>query len=720
MTLLRWTVFVRMLTMVPVVLSLFWTVLSQAGLTIAIVASWIAIVLAEHRVWQKLRLRVIGAATVLLFLLVALFRHIVLDWSIVPTLLGSVGALWLDMVLWVGIGFGSTVLTLRVLAKRYTFWFFVELALIALGTAVIFFPHQYKIIMRPLWLSDLAWSMGLEPSIALGLIGAVLATVLSILTVLEQSNRRHFSVVLFPLLALLALIFVDPLEMDTPPPPQQLEDILNGGQSAEKGQGAGGSNGGDDNEQNVNSGQQEKQSSANGQPPPVAVVLLGDDYKPANEVFYFRQEIQSWYNGFRLVAPTDPDIPYEAAKGFPDRMVEFSVPPSIDEYRKRVLADVALLTEHTSPFMLESPLSYTPTINPRPGRFNRTYRTESAALNIGYEQFLELHVGNPTWSPNYWSHLTDRPRDQRYAELAEEIISTLPLEYRDNLVAQAFAVKLYLDEQTKYTMSERHETAQDPTGEFLFGPHAQFTGYCVHTSHAAVFLWRALGIPARVGVGYATPMEQQKGSAILVLGTDAHSWPELYIEELGWVILDIAPQTVLDEMGEGPDLEMLDALEELARAEPDSQFRRAINWRSLWLEYRGVVFTTLNGLLALATVLLFFRKWDRRYRYRKSGDVYWLYVSALDALSEQGWVRKTGESPEQFAKRLESNFPSLTPIVWAQIEAVFDESDTRSMTVSTLDALRTHRVQLSVEIVQNTTRWRWVGWLNPFSPWLSK
>ena len=39
---------------------------------------------------------------------------------------------------------------------------------------------------------------------------------------------------------------------------------------------------------------------------------------------------------------------------------------------------------------------------------------------------------------------------------------------------------------------------------------------------------------------------------------------------------DIAPQTVLDEMGEGPDMEMLDALEELARAEPDSQFRRAI------------------------------------------------------------------------------------------------------------------------------------------------
>ena len=35
-----------------------------------------------------------------------------------------------------------------------------------------------------------------------------------------------------------------------------------------------------------------KQSGSQGQPQPVAVVLLGDDYTPANETFYLRQEIQ--------------------------------------------------------------------------------------------------------------------------------------------------------------------------------------------------------------------------------------------------------------------------------------------------------------------------------------------------------------------------------------------------------------------------------------------
>ena len=151
-------------------------------------------------------------------------------------------------------------------------------------------------------------------------------------------------------------------------------------------------------------------------------------------------------------------------------------------------------------------------------------------------------------------------------------------------------------------------------------------------------------VSLRVGVGYATPAEQQKGSAILVLANDAHSWAELYIEELGWVILDIAPQTVLDEMGEGPDMEMLDALEELARAEPDSQFRRAINWRALWNQYRGYL---LNGIgLALTTcgVWLVIYKVRRRRTYRSKPTPYWVYVSALDALSEQGWARRKGET----------------------------------------------------------------------------
>ena len=68
-------------------------------------------------------------------------------------------------------------------------------------------------------------------------------------------------------------------------------------------------------------------------------------------------------------------------------------------------------------------------------------------------------------------------------------------------------------------------------------------------------------------MGYATPAEQQKGSAILVLANDAHSWPMNSILK-NWVGSSwTSPlKRSLDEMGEGPDMEMLDALEELAQS----------------------------------------------------------------------------------------------------------------------------------------------------------
>ena len=118
--------------------------------------------------------------------------------------------------------------------------------------------------MRPLWLSDLAWSVGLEPSLALGIIGALLATLLSIQTVLDRSRRIHPSIIFFPILVILALILVNPLEMETPPPPQRLEDIKGGGSMSDKGglDKRGGASGGqaDQNDRIIITGSQEKQN----------------------------------------------------------------------------------------------------------------------------------------------------------------------------------------------------------------------------------------------------------------------------------------------------------------------------------------------------------------------------------------------------------------------------------------------------------------------------
>ena len=244
-----------------------------------------------------------------------------------------------------------------------------------------------------------------------------------------------------------------------------------------------------------------------------------------------------------------------------------------------------------------------------------------------------MHIGNPEWSNEYWSHLTDRPKDRRYSELAERIVSELPIEYQDNLRLRLLPMlRIWMNKPDM--MSERHETASDPTGEF-FGPHAQFTGYCVHTSHAAAFLVGIRFLPCWCRV--CDPAEQQKGSAIWFSQT-TRTFTELYVGK-SWV----GPSALETHHkrswmnGDGPDMEILDALEELARAEPDSQFRRAVNWRALGNQYSGVL---LNGvafvLFSIAGCLPSMR---RRITYRKNPTPYWVYVSALDALSEQGWTR---------------------------------------------------------------------------------
>ena len=164
-------IMVRSLTMIPVFISIFWTVLPGYGIFVAIMGSWLAIALAELDILNALRTRVVITGTILFNLLIVVVLNWLVQLTSISELFGGTSVLVAHTLLWSILGVGSVVLGLRLMAKRSGAWFFVEMGLIALATAVIFFPHQYKIVIRPLWLSDLAWSIGLEPSVALGLIG---------------------------------------------------------------------------------------------------------------------------------------------------------------------------------------------------------------------------------------------------------------------------------------------------------------------------------------------------------------------------------------------------------------------------------------------------------------------------------------------------------------------------------------------------------------------
>ncbi|MET9773854.1 DUF3488 and transglutaminase-like domain-containing protein [Streptomyces sp. NPDC006367] len=65
-------------------------------------------------------------------------------------------------------------------------------------------------------------------------------------------------------------------------------------------------------------------------------------------------------------------------------------------------------------------------------------------------------------------------------------------------------------------------------------------GFCVHFSFAMAAMARSLGIPARVAVGFAPGTPQADGSVAVGL-RDAHAWPELYFEGVGWTRFEPTP-----------------------------------------------------------------------------------------------------------------------------------------------------------------------------------
>lgn len=70
------------------------------------------------------------------------------------------------------------------------------------------------------------------------------------------------------------------------------------------------------------------------------------------------------------------------------------------------------------------------------------------------------------------------------------------------------------------------------------------SGYCVHYASAMAVMARAVGIPARVSVGFTpgTKLMNSEGDLGYVVTTDnLHAWPELYFTGIGWVRFEPTP-----------------------------------------------------------------------------------------------------------------------------------------------------------------------------------
>ena len=127
-------------------------------------------------------------------------------------------------------------------------------------------------------------------------------------------------------------------------------------------------------------------------------------------------------------------------------------------------------------------------------------------------------------------------------------------------------------------------------------------GYCDYYATSMVVLARSVGLPARFVSGYASGSYDAANAEYVVRELHAHSWPEIYFPEIGWI--EFEPTAAQ------PEIILPLAEEELLTAPLDETTTRLLNqFRIETLLY------WLSPLAILLLGLLFYFTWMERWMY---------------------------------------------------------------------------------------------------------
>ena len=103
---------------------------------------------------------------------------------------------------------------------------------------------------------------------------------------------------------------------------------------------------------------------------------------------------------------------------------------------------------------------------------------------------------------------------------------------------KAMALQQWFRDTGGFTYSTK--APSDAGGDAVAAFLTQKQGFCIQYASAMAVMARALGIPARIAVGFL-PGTRAGDNTYAVKLTDAHAWPELYFEGVGWVRFEPTP-----------------------------------------------------------------------------------------------------------------------------------------------------------------------------------
>lgn len=127
----------------------------------------------------------------------------------------------------------------------------------------------------------------------------------------------------------------------------------------------------------------------------------------------------------------------------------------------------------------------------------------------------------------------DLPADfpRSVADLARSVTAGAPTPYR-----KALALQEYFRTNFTYDLSVQRGHSDEAIISFL----RTRRGYCEQFSATFAAMARSIGLPARVAVGF-TQGELRSDGRYHVLGRNAHAWPEVWFDDIGWVLFEPTP-----------------------------------------------------------------------------------------------------------------------------------------------------------------------------------
>ena len=273
----------------------------------------------------------------------------------------------------------------------------------------------------------------------------------------------------------------------------------------------------------------------------------------------------------------------------------------------------------------------------------RSYKVESLIPVVGESQLRSVNKDTPQWIVDRYLQLPESV-PSRVHDLALDLTAGKKTDYEKALLLEAYLRNI------PYTLNvPAPPLNKDIADYFLFDLRK---GYCDYYATSMVVMARAVGLPARLVMGFASGTYDESQDHFVVTEADAHSWVEIYFHGFGWIEFEptggqpaiLRPQFV-------PMIEVK-ATENLRIKIPGVNLSRWVRWLWSMIFLLGLLVSTAMGWLV--------------------GDTWRLQRKTTPALLEALYSRlyRFGEhlqkppepqnTPLEFSATLKNHFTQLT------------------------------------------------------------